>query len=228
MRDTEVTYSVVDGLRPRKPENAAAIGFSDSLWYFVERCWHGNMKPRPKVAEVVSQLDRVARNWNGLMPPGIQVEGSAPASEGPMSDSVEHCEFNISIPSSHCKLNSGAGIFPPFVASKGPTESSATSGSSSHSSMSSTQYTEPSRGTQRATTSKHIHVPPKEPPLPVLPPRESDDLPDRPLFPHLEQDYRAPVSYIPQKKPRGVGAILKSRFLRLARRLSGKIPDDPN
>jgi hypothetical protein len=84
---------VVSGLRPTKPENAAAIGFSDSLWDFVQRCWHGDMELRPKVAEVVTHLGQAAKDWNRLMPPHIQVETVAPASPEPMSDSFEHGGF---------------------------------------------------------------------------------------------------------------------------------------
>ena len=40
----EVALDVVQGVRPTKPENAPAIGFSDSLWSFVQRCWDGEMK----------------------------------------------------------------------------------------------------------------------------------------------------------------------------------------
>jgi len=49
--------NVVRGVRPTKPENALAIGFSDPLWSFVQRCWNGGAKLRPKVAEVVAQLN---------------------------------------------------------------------------------------------------------------------------------------------------------------------------
>ncbi|KAF9641863.1 kinase-like protein, partial [Thelephora ganbajun] len=57
IRQTELGYSLITkGLRPDKPKNAAAIGFSDSLWDFVERCWRGNRDLRPKVLEVVTRL----------------------------------------------------------------------------------------------------------------------------------------------------------------------------
>ena len=89
LRTTEITSSVILGVRPPKANNASAIGFSDSLWSLAERCWDGDMKLRPKVAEVVSQLERAAADWDGVMPPHAQVE-----SEG---DSMTYCEFEISI-----------------------------------------------------------------------------------------------------------------------------------
>ena len=53
VQQTELGLSVVQGLRPAKPGNALAIRFSDPLWGFVQRCWDGNVKLRPKVAESV-------------------------------------------------------------------------------------------------------------------------------------------------------------------------------
>jgi hypothetical protein len=95
VRQMELGYSVVEGLRPTKPENAPAIGFSDGLWDFVQRCWQGNMKFRPKVAEVVTRLGQTARDWNGLMPPCVRVETVVSASQEPLLDSLENCEFEI-------------------------------------------------------------------------------------------------------------------------------------
>ena len=79
------------GERPHKPENASAIGFSDSLWGFAQRCWDGNRELRPKVAEVVAVLGMEAANWKGLMPPGVQVESE------PESDSTQYCESKFLI-----------------------------------------------------------------------------------------------------------------------------------
>jgi serine/threonine protein kinase len=69
LRMGEIALNVVQGVRPTKPKNASAIGFSDSLWSFVQRCWDGKMELRPKVAEVVTQLERAAADWDGVMPP---------------------------------------------------------------------------------------------------------------------------------------------------------------
>ena len=74
-------YSVLHGERPTEPENASAIGFSDSLWAFTQRCWDGKMELRPKAGEVVAHLGEAAAGWNGLMLPSGQVESVASASE---------------------------------------------------------------------------------------------------------------------------------------------------
>ena len=116
-------------MRPPEPENASAIGFSDSLWNFVQRCWDGQMELRPKVAEVVSQLKRAAADWDGVMPPCAQVERVVPACPEPVSDSMEHCKLCILIFPWFDPLNNGiGGIFvglSPGVIPKSPTKSQA-------------------------------------------------------------------------------------------------------
>ena len=88
---------MVQGLRPAEPANASSIGFSDLLWVFVQRCWSGDAKLRPKVTEVATHLGRETANWHGLMPPCAPAENvSCFDPEEPMSDS-EDCEFEISI-----------------------------------------------------------------------------------------------------------------------------------
>jgi len=89
----ELALNVVQGLRPTKPKHVSAIGFSDLLWSFVERCWDGKMELRPTVAEVVLELERVAADWDGVMPPCVQVECVVLASPEPPSDSMAYCEF---------------------------------------------------------------------------------------------------------------------------------------
>ena len=84
-------YAVVQGLRPNRPENSSAIGFSDSLWDFVQRCWDRDMKSRPKVGVVVKHLAKEAAIWHGVMPPS-KPETVVCVSE-PLSDSRKGCEF---------------------------------------------------------------------------------------------------------------------------------------
>jgi len=93
----EITLKVIQGVRPTKPENAPAIGFSDSLWDFVQRCWDGEMELRPKVVEVVSQLKRAAADWDGVMPPCAQVKSVVSATPDPVSDSMANGKLWILI-----------------------------------------------------------------------------------------------------------------------------------
>jgi len=92
-RTGDIALNVVQGVRPPKPEDASTIGFSDSLWDFVQRCWDDKMESRPKVAEVEAQLERAAADWGGAMPPCVQVKNIAPAPPELVSDLMGHCEF---------------------------------------------------------------------------------------------------------------------------------------
>jgi len=90
-------HYVLRGKRPTKPENSSAIGLSDSLWVFTQRCWDGKMELRPKAGEVVAHLGEAAAGWNGLMPPSSQVNGVISSSEE-TSDSKNLGEFEFDPP----------------------------------------------------------------------------------------------------------------------------------
>ena len=100
IRQSALGYHVLRGKRPDKPENAMAIGFSDSLWDFIQRCWDGMAELRPGIGEVVAHLEEAVRNWDGLMPPHTRVtardEIGASGSQG-MLDSEDPSEFEILI-----------------------------------------------------------------------------------------------------------------------------------
>jgi len=89
-----IGHHVLQGRRPSQPENASAIGFSDSLWSFTERCWDGKIELRPEVEEVVTHLKEAVDNWDGLMPPHPRVEDVAPE-PAVVSDSEDYSEFGI-------------------------------------------------------------------------------------------------------------------------------------
>lgn len=97
------------GHRPGKPVNASAIGFSDSLWGFTQRCWDGDMNSRPKVTEVVQRLADAAAGWHGLMPPGSQTEDVVYFTEDPAPDSTQHGMFWIPVDPWYCLSNDDAG-----------------------------------------------------------------------------------------------------------------------
>lgn len=91
IRTTELGFSVLQGLRPDRPANSSAIGLSDSLWSVVQHCWDRNMNFRPKVAEVVTHLEKATVSWQGLMPPCNQVEDVTCTSEVLISGSMQRC-----------------------------------------------------------------------------------------------------------------------------------------
>ena len=107
VQDSAVGYHALRGKRPARPEDASAIGLSDSIWNFIERCWHGNIGSRPEVAELVTHLENAALNWDRLMPPCI--ENVTAKSEEPMPGSMDPCKFEISILIWYCQSGNGTG-----------------------------------------------------------------------------------------------------------------------
>jgi hypothetical protein len=54
----------MEGVRPRKPEGAKHLGFSDELWRTVELCWQEDRNARPGVEEILSSLNDAAAFWD--------------------------------------------------------------------------------------------------------------------------------------------------------------------
>ena len=79
IRTSDLGFLVPRGRRPDKPTNASAIGFSDPLWGFTQRCWDQKKDLRPKVSEVVTQLAKEAASWRGVMLPSGQAENEGSA-----------------------------------------------------------------------------------------------------------------------------------------------------
>lgn len=166
----EAASKAIEGLRIAKPNNALAIGFSETLWAFVNRCWDTDMRLRPNAVEVVKCLDEVKTSWNGrAMPPCPRVAVAA----SPLQDTT-------------AELKIGRAIFkePSNIAEGGTTISQLTSPASDPVS-SSTQCTEPPQ--QLEVTS------------PVLKPQASKEPTDE-VYPHLNKSYKPPPSLLPRKR----------------------------
>ena len=67
-----VTAVVIDGERPWKPPNAKSLGFSDTLWELVQRCWSVSGSDRPTAQELFGDLSAASRNW--VFPPVYPIE----------------------------------------------------------------------------------------------------------------------------------------------------------
>ena len=53
----------MEGVRPKKPEMATRLGFSDELWGTVELCWLQDRNARPGVEEILSSLNDAVEFW---------------------------------------------------------------------------------------------------------------------------------------------------------------------
>jgi hypothetical protein len=49
-----VVNEIMEGVRPKKPEGAKRLGFSDELWRTVELCWLEDRNARPRVEDILS------------------------------------------------------------------------------------------------------------------------------------------------------------------------------
>ena len=194
IRQMELGWAVVHGLRPDRPENALSIGFSDPLWDFVESCWGGDMKLRPKVSEVVTRLGKEAAEFDGLMPPSPPAENVAPVYEDPPADALELCEILILGFLRHCSPRNGTGgIIPSYsnAPPESPTESQAIPGSPDRWSTLPIRDSEPPQEGPQVVVTKPFEGP-------------HGDLQGPEMYPHLDQRYKPPPAQLPGKKRKGI------------------------
>jgi len=59
-----VILAIAEGLRPKKPDGAATLGFTDALWWTVESCWLEDREARPDVKAVLEHLTHAAWAWD--------------------------------------------------------------------------------------------------------------------------------------------------------------------
>ena len=55
--------AVQKGVRPRKPDNAESLGFSDTLWGLIRTCWSESISARPTAQQLLHYLEGASRNW---------------------------------------------------------------------------------------------------------------------------------------------------------------------
>ena len=64
-----LAFSIVNGTRPAKPENATAIGLSDPVWELLQACWNEDRSLRPQIQHVEVQVGNAATRWRAPMQP---------------------------------------------------------------------------------------------------------------------------------------------------------------
>jgi hypothetical protein len=61
--DILVSDAITSGVRPKKPEGATRLGFTEGLWKKVERCWLEDRGARPSVEDILPYLNDATLRW---------------------------------------------------------------------------------------------------------------------------------------------------------------------
>jgi len=61
--DILAANAIMEGVRPRKPEEAKRLGFVGGLWKVVELCWLEDRNARPDIEAVLSCLNDAVAFW---------------------------------------------------------------------------------------------------------------------------------------------------------------------
>ena len=63
-KNEAVVVSILEGSRPKMPENAQAVGLTGEMWNLLESCWRQDSKKRPTMEEVVRRWQRFVEHNN--------------------------------------------------------------------------------------------------------------------------------------------------------------------
>jgi hypothetical protein len=55
--DMAVMFAVIEGKRPSRPMSCTGTTVLDSLWELLNNCWEAKAEMRPKVLQIVKQLE---------------------------------------------------------------------------------------------------------------------------------------------------------------------------
>jgi len=59
-----IIYAITQGDRPKKPDAAARLGFTNELWMTLGKCWEENRDARPNVGVILSCLNDTTAFWD--------------------------------------------------------------------------------------------------------------------------------------------------------------------
>ena len=55
--------AVHKGERPRRPDNAESLGFSDTLWRLIRTCWSESSSTRPTAQQLLRYFEDASHTW---------------------------------------------------------------------------------------------------------------------------------------------------------------------
>jgi len=65
-----ISWKILKGARPGRPEGAEGGWFTDDVWEVLGRCWASRPRDRPSVEDILQYLEKVSRSWTpALVPP---------------------------------------------------------------------------------------------------------------------------------------------------------------
>ena len=61
-------HAITEGYRPKKPDPAESLGFTDEMWKIVQHCWLADASARPDTRTMLSYLNRATWLWGSRRP----------------------------------------------------------------------------------------------------------------------------------------------------------------
>ena len=85
-----VVVEIVNGERPRKPQEEEGGWFTDDIWSTLEHCWQPTPRDRPSIELVLQRLELASRSWT----PPEKMTG-LPATNRPARNSHQSIEESM-------------------------------------------------------------------------------------------------------------------------------------
>ena len=60
--------AIMEDYRPKKPDEAESLGFTNELWKTVQQCWLADASTRPDVRSILSHLNHATWSWETRWP----------------------------------------------------------------------------------------------------------------------------------------------------------------
>ena len=111
-----VSWKVLRGNRPERPQGAEGMWFTDEVWQVLGSCWTTKPESRPSIEDVLQYLGKVSRSWKPPSPRSLAVLSTANSLTQELSDiiTVESTDASDASPSSPLSeepdLEESAGI----------------------------------------------------------------------------------------------------------------------
>ena len=120
-RNLVISWKVLKGDRPERPQGTEGVWFSDDVWEVLGRCWMPLPGDRPSIEDLLQCLEKVSRSWAPPTAPPIagsltlessdviSVESTDASGISPLSQTAPHQPSVKSDPEGAIETVNGVG-----------------------------------------------------------------------------------------------------------------------
>lgn len=100
LRSPIVAFAILRGERPKKPQKASFLGFTDTLWGLLQSCWSEKGSERPSARQLFDYLRPASLAWAPSLTLGTTTGGGVVSIPAPNMFTAS----GVSLSSSVCQV----------------------------------------------------------------------------------------------------------------------------